>query len=102
MQFTILRSDRKEVVKMVEKKKISQEELEKMNVKSWPIWECEPSTFDWEYDEDERCYFLEGSVTVKTPEGEINIEAGDFVKFPKGLKCVWQVHEKVRKHYKLG
>ena len=23
---------------------------------SWPIWECEPSQFDWEYPEEEQCF----------------------------------------------
>jgi len=86
----------------IEVKKPTQEELEKLNVKNWPIWECEVSEFDWEYDEDERCYFLEGKVKVVTDKEEVEIKKGDFVKFQKGLKCRWIVSEKVRKHYKLG
>ena len=31
---------------------------------SWPIWECEPSKFDWEYESEEHCYILQGKVTV--------------------------------------
>lgn len=82
--------------------KPAQEKLKSLDVTSWPIWECEPSAFDWEYDSNEDCYILEGSVTVKTAEGDVSFGKGDFVTFPKGLKCRWEVKEKVRKHYKLG
>jgi len=75
------------------------ERLEDLAVKDWPIWECEPSTFDWQYDQEESCYLLEGEVTVKTPSGDVSFAAGDFVVFPKGLECVWNVKKAVRKHY---
>ena len=76
------------------------DKLESMGVFSWPIWEKEPSEFNWEYFETEVCYFLEGKVTVETADGKrYEIKAGDLVRFPKGLKCKWIVHEKVRKHY---
>jgi uncharacterized protein len=46
---------------------------------------------------------FEGRVTVETPDGEnVEIEPGDLVTFPKGLKCNWTVHEKIRKVYKFG
>jgi uncharacterized cupin superfamily protein len=86
----------------IEVKTPTKDELEKLNIENWPIWECEPSEFDWEYDEDEQCYFLEGKIKVITNDGEVEIKKGDFVKFPKGLKCRWVVYEKVKKHYKLG
>ena len=31
----------------------------------WPIWECEPSKFDWTYSEEEHCFIIKGKVTVK-------------------------------------
>jgi len=83
-------------------RKPSPQELEEMGVSGWPIWECDPSTFDWYYDQPETCYILEGDVTVKTDDGEVHFGAGDLVVFPKGLKCVWQVAKKVRKHYRFG
>ena len=82
--------------------KPTEDELDKMGVKDWPIWSCEPSEFDWYYDEKETCYILEGDVTVKTDQGEVRFGAGDLVVFPKGLKCVWSVAEAVRKHYRFG
>ena len=47
----------------------SRERLDQLGVFSWPIWEKEVSTFDWEYDEPETCFFLEGKVEVQPLEG---------------------------------
>jgi len=76
--------------------------LDSMKVTSWPIWEKETSTFDWTYDEREQCYFLDGEVTVKTKDGEVSFGKGDFVTFPRGLSCTWNVKKPVRKHYRFG
>lgn len=81
--------------------KASEEKLKSLGVDSWSPWECDPSTFDWEYDTDERAYVLEGKVKVKTPTGEVEINKGDLVLFPKGLKCTWNVVEKIRKVYRF-
>ena len=83
-------------------KKLSKKELEKLEVFTWPIWEKEESQFDWFYDEQEQCYFLEGDVIVNTKDGEYHIKAGDFVIFPKNLHCTWTIKKKVRKHYNFG
>ena len=82
--------------------KPSDEKLKQLDVSSWGIWECEPSTFEWHYDDRETCYLLEGKVTVKTKDQEINLEKGDLGIFPKDLDCTWIVHEKVKKHYRFG
>ncbi|MGM0502499.1 MAG: cupin domain-containing protein, partial [Bacillota bacterium] len=44
----------------------TEEKLEELGVKSWPIWEKEVSEFDWHYDQQEVCYLLTGEVTVTT------------------------------------
>jgi len=67
----------------------------------WTLWECGPSAFDWHYDQVEKCFIYEGDVKILTRHGEVNIRGGDFVTFPKGLKCRWEVHAKVRKVYKF-
>lgn len=85
----------------VEIKKITSDEIEKLKIKSWPVWTKEVSEFDWYYDSDEMCYFLEGEVTVKTENGNYEIKKGDFVVFKKGLKCKWIVKKLVKKHYKF-
>lgn len=79
------------------------ERLDKLGVKSWPIWTKEISTFPWSYDEPETCYFLEGEVVV-TPDGGEAVRVGqvDLVTFPSGMSCTWQVRKPVRKHYRFG
>ena len=52
-------------------------------IKSWPIWECEPSKFQWHYDDKEICLVIEGQATIKTQKGEVyDIKARDLVEFP--------------------
>lgn len=82
--------------------KPSEEKLKSLKVFSWDIWTKEASSFDWNYDEKEVCYFLEGEVTVKTPYETVSFGKGDLVTFPQGLSCTWQVKKDVRKHYKFG
>ncbi len=84
----------------VEIEKLSEEQIEKRGIKSWPIWEKEVSRFDWYYDFTEECYLLEGKVIVETKDDEkYEFGKGDFVTFPKGLSCVWDIKEAVKKHY---
>ena len=81
-------------------RKPNKEDIEKEGVMSWPIWEKEISRFDWHYDETEECYLLEGKAVVETDDGEkVQFGKGDFVIFPKGLSCVWEIKEPVKKHY---
>jgi len=77
-------------------------EKEKTEMKKNPIWECEPKTFPWHYDDKETCLILEGKVKVKAGKEEASFGPGDLVIFPKGLSCEWTVIEKVRKHYIFG
>jgi len=77
-------------------------EKESKEAESWPIWEKEESEFPWEYDEQETCLILEGKTTVKMPEETIEFGAGDYVVFPEGLECTWEIKKKIRKHYKFG
>jgi uncharacterized cupin superfamily protein len=80
--------------------KIDADELKGMGVFSWPIWQKEASRFDWHYDETEMCYILEGEVTVEVKgQKSVSFGAGDFVTFPKGLNCTWDIKQAVKKHY---
>ena len=84
----------------IEIKRPEREEMEKEGIMSWPIWEKEVSRFDWHYDSIEECYLLEGKVVVETEDGEkVEFGKGDFVTFPKGLSCIWDIKEPVKKHY---
>ena len=78
---------------------VSENEISKRGVFSWPIWSCEVSEFDWEYDQRESCLLLEGEVEVSSDIETVSFGAGDFVVFPRGLKCRWKVIKPVRKHY---
>ena len=72
-------------------------------IKSWPIWESEPRTFSWEYNEKEICLILEGHATLKNQENDLyQIKAGDLVTFPKHLICTWTINKTIRKHFRLG
>ena len=75
---------------------------EEQVAKTWPIWEKEPSEFDWQYDEKEACYIIEGKAKVIFEGKEAWFEAGDMVIFPQGLACRWVIEKKIKKHYKFG
>ena len=79
--------------------KLTDSEVERRGIESWPIWTKEISRFDWYYDSEEECLILEGEVIVETKEGNYTAKAGDFVTFKKGLKCVWDVKKAIKKHY---
>ncbi len=82
-------------------KRPQERDLEEMGVRSWGTWGCEASTFDWEYDQTEACYLLEGDVTVEHEGGSTRLQAGDLAIFPKGLKCRWNVKKPVKKHFRF-
>ena len=77
--------------------------IEELGIKSWPIWTCDVSSFDWAYEDKETCLLLEGEVTVTQRGGQpVYFKEGDLVTFPAGMNCRWEVHKAVRKHYRFG
>ncbi len=83
--------------------KLNDEEIEQRGIPGWPIWTKDVSRFDWHYDDTEQCLFLEGDVEVETEDGnKVRVGKGDFVIFPKGLSCVWDIKAPVKKHYRFG
>ena len=88
-------------ISQIKVEKLTEQKLQNLKVTTWPIWTKEPSTFDWQYDESETCYFLEGDVTVETKDGSASFGKGDLVTFPQGLSCVWHVNKAVKNHYKF-
>ena len=64
-----------------------------------PIWEHHPANFNWKYNEKESCYLIDGEAIIITPFESLTISKGDFVIFPKGLKCTWKILKTIRKHY---
>ncbi len=81
--------------------KIDEGEVEKRNLRTWPVWEKEVSEFDWVYTAEEHCYIIEGKAEVTTDTGTVRIGEGDYVVFPAGLSCRWKVERPVRKYYDL-
>jgi uncharacterized cupin superfamily protein len=65
----------------------------------WPIWEKEISEFDYYYDKTEQCLILEGEVDILGKNKKWSFKKGDYVVFPKGLKCKWIIKKPVKKHY---
>ena len=75
----------------------------KYGIKSWSIWECEPSKFQWKYNDKEICLIIEGQAKISTKNGDIYfIKAGDLIEFPDGLSCECEVTKSIKKHYRLG
>ncbi len=81
---------------------LSESVIAEKNILSWPIWSCEISEFDWEYSDQETCLLLEGEVEVSSEFETVRFSAGDYVVFPKGLRCRWKVAKPVRKHYSFN
>jgi uncharacterized protein len=83
-------------------KKPTADELAKLGVDGWGVWEKEPSEFPWSYEEKETCYILEGEAEVSYLGRKAAFKAGDLVVFPKGIDCVWKIRKRIRKRYLLG
>jgi uncharacterized cupin superfamily protein len=98
--INIKRSSEMPTVKDVIVKKPSEQEAS--TCRAWPIWKCEPSTFDWVYTEKETCLLIEGKVTVTDGSDSVSFGPGDLVVFPEDLECTWQVTEPVKKYYNFG
>ena len=82
--------------------KLSGSKIKEKNILQWPIWTCEVSEFDWEYSNKESCLVLEGEVELSSKFETVRFAAGDYVVFPKGLKCRWKVMQPIRKHYSFN
>jgi uncharacterized protein len=77
-------------------------DAEKKTAATWPVWNCDPSEFEWSYAQAETCHILAGQVEVETEDETIKFGPGDWVVFPQGLDCVWKVKQAVKKHYRMG
>ncbi|NJK86506.1 MAG: cupin domain-containing protein [Bacteroidales bacterium] len=77
--------------------KVRKPTTEEVNgVKDWGIWMKEPSEFRWFYDEDERCFILEGEAEVFDVKGNhISFGPGDWVEFEQGLECTWKIRKTI-------
>lgn len=87
---------------MIKIERPAAETIEKMGIKSWPVWEKAKSRFPWTYSEDEICFIIKGRAELVLMDGKsVEFSQGDLVTFPAGLKCVWIIKEDLQKHYFL-
>ena len=85
---------------MIKVERPDEKKLEVLGVMSWSVWEKEVSEFPWEYDMEEVCYILSGEATITPEEGDpVTIRRGDLVTFARSMKCRWNIHSAIRKHY---
>lgn len=78
---------------------LSYKDAQGLGVDTWNRWQCEPSSFDWEYPEEETAYVFEGDVIVTTEDEVVHIKGDMLVIFPKGMKCHWEVRKRIVKVY---
>lgn len=95
-------------MKKITVERLTEEQKKSLNIPEkpvahgpWSVWECGPSAFDWHYDDIEQAYIYRGKVKVLTKSGAVELRSGDFVTFPKGLSCRWEIFEGVRKVYRF-
>jgi uncharacterized cupin superfamily protein len=86
-------------MKKINIERLSDNEVKERGIERWDTWEKEPSDFDWSYIDEEHCYIIEGRAIIETADGTVEIKKGDFVVFPVGLKCRWNVVQRIRKYY---
>lgn len=83
---------------MIKVERPSEERLQE--IKTWDIWEKEPSEFPHYYEESEYFYFLQGQAEIADKNGKItHVKKGDLVTIDKGEDTFWTVRETVRKHF---
>ncbi|KAB3534086.1 cupin domain-containing protein [Alkaliphilus pronyensis] len=74
-------------------------DAKELGIDTWNRWQCEESSFDWEYPEEETAYVYEGEVIVTTTDERVHIKENMLVTFPRGLKCHWEVKKRIDKVY---
>ena len=75
--------------------------LSELGVAKWPTWSKEVSVFPFTFDDQETAYILEGECVITPDNGgePVHFGAGDFIIFPAGLSCTWEVKKALKKHY---
>lgn len=66
------------------------------------LWACDgPSTFEWQFWQDETVHLLEGQVDVKYQGRQFTLKPGDTATFIAGTRAVWHVPEHAHKAFSL-
>ncbi len=80
-------------------KKLSDREMEELDPAAWPVTTIEIARYSRHYDQTEEYLILQGEVELETDNGPMKFGPGDFVTFPEGTSCVWDVKEPVVAHH---
>jgi len=83
----------------IEVDQLDLDELRELGVKSWPVMEYEEEKFEVFYDKPEQCYIVAGEATIVSEFESITVKPGDFLTFPAGIECVWDVDSAIKKYY---
>ena len=119
-EFSSISANTNNNIKFVVTKATEAEKL-KLNVDSWETWDSGEQKYKNKiYQTNEVCYIDKGKFRI-TPVVDdatttttstttissttdsnraVDIQGGDFVTFPKGFKCTWEISERVYKHWK--
>ncbi len=89
------------IVERIQVERLEESDVHSRGIHEWGVWEKEPSEFDWYYNKEEHCYIIEGSAHIEAPYGQLEIQKGDYVVFPVGLKCRWKISERIKKYYEF-
>ncbi|MEH0155695.1 cupin domain-containing protein [Limibacter armeniacum] len=86
----------------VEVRQLSEVEMAAKNISQWPTKSNGVSKFPHFFEHAEACYVIEGEATVTSEEhGAVKIKKGDYVVFPKGMECYWEVTSDFKKYYHI-
>lgn len=78
---------------------LSENEKKGLDIFHWPVSTLEKNLFAWHHQHKEECYILEGEAIDTLADGsKISFKAGDFVIFPKGVTCICQIKQPIRRH----
>ncbi len=85
----------------IETETIGAGEARRRGVYEWPVSRRTVSRYPWRYDRPVIAYIDSGSARIETDDGNIEVEAGDLVKLPSDLDCVWIVKQPVVRYYRV-
>ena len=83
----------------IEVDQLDLEDIKELGVKSWPTMEYDEEKFEVFYDKTEQCYIVSGEATIVSEFESITVKPGDFLTFPAGLECVWDVDSRIKKYF---
>lgn len=83
----------------IEIDRLDLEELEELQINSWATGEYDEEKLEVFYNKTEMCYIVSGEATIVTEFESVIVKTGDFITFPAGLECIWDVDTKIHRRY---